>query len=58
MQFGDLVGLVVGAFGEGSEDLHSLIQNLAESKVNAMGLRRGRQASEEELGVVVGQISR
>ena len=58
LQFGDLLGLVVGAYGEGSEDLHSLIQNLAESTVNAMGLRRGRQASEEELGVVVGQIRR
>ena len=58
LQYGDLVGLVVGAFGEGSEDLHSLVQSLAESKVTAMGLRRGGQASEEELGMVVGQIRR
>ena len=58
LQYGNLVGLVVGAFGEGSEDLHSLVQSLAESKVNAMGLRRGGQASDEELGIVIGQIRR
>ena len=58
LQFGDLVGLVVGAFGEVSEDLHYLIQKLAECKVGSMGLRRGRQATEEELGIVVGQIRR
>ena len=38
IQYGDLQGLVVGAFGEGSEDLHGLVQLLAESKVNTMGL--------------------
>ena len=58
LQYGELFGLVVGAFGEGSDDLHELIQILAEKKVGANGLRRGREASEEELGVVVGQIRR
>ena len=58
LQFEDVLGLVVGAFGEGSEDLHDLVQKLAESKVAAMGLRRGREASEDELGVIVGQIRR
>ena len=57
-QYGDLIGLVVGAFGEGSQDLHELVQKLAESKVNAMGLRMGRDSTEEEIGVVVGQIRR
>ena len=57
-QFGEIVGLVVGAFGEGSEDLHDLVQKLAESRVGAMGLRRGREGSEEELGIIVGQIRR
>ena len=41
-QFGDIVGLVVGAFGEGSEDVNYLIQQLAESRANATGIRRGR----------------
>ena len=58
LQYGELYGLVVGAFGEGSDDLHELIQILAEKKVGANGLRRGREASEEELGIVVGQIRR
>ena len=31
LQYGDLQGLVVGAFGEGSEDLHKRIQVFAES---------------------------
>ena len=57
-QFGDIQGLVVGAFGEGSEDLHNLVQTLAESKVTAMGLSRGRQGTEAEVGVVVGQVRR
>ena len=58
LQYGDLYGLVVGAFGEGSQDLHELIQLLAESRVRAMGLRRGREASDEELGIIMGQIRR
>ena len=58
MQYGDLQGLVVGAFGEGSEDLHGLVQLLAESKVKAMGLSRGREGTEAELGMLVGQIRR
>ena len=58
LQHGEVLGLVVGAFGEGSQDLHELVQKLAESKVGAMGLRRGRESSEEELGIVVGQIRR
>ena len=57
-QYGDLQGLVVGAFGEGSEDLHGLVQLLAESKVKAMGLSRGREGTEAELGMLVGQIRR
>ena len=57
-QYGDIQGLVVGAFGEGSEDLHNLVQTLAESKVTAMGLSRGRQGTEAEVGVVVGQVRR
>ena len=38
--------------------MHELIQLLAESKVKAMGLRRGKEASEEEVGLIVGQIRR
>ena len=51
-------GLVVGAFGEGSDDLHSLVNTLAESRLRAQGLTRGREGSEKELGIIVGQIRR
>ena len=48
-QYGDLQGLVVGAYGEGSDALHGLVQLLAESKVKAMGLSRGRKGTEAEI---------
>ena len=40
--FGQLQGLVVGAFQEGSKDLHGLIETLADNKLRAMGLAQGR----------------
>ena len=40
-EYGDLLGLVVGAWGEGSEDLHTLVQVLAQSKVDSVGKARG-----------------
>ena len=58
LQYGELKGLVVGAFGEGSEDLHDLVQTIAESRVNSVGLLRGEKCSEAELGCVVGQVRR
>ena len=58
MQFGEVIGLVVGAFGEGSEDVHMLIQQMAENRAAAMGLRQGREATEAEIGKLVGQIRR
>ena len=56
--YGDLLGLCFGAWGEGSEGVHQLIQGLAESRVTFLGLQRGRPGSEEELGMCVGQIRR
>ena len=50
--------MVVGAFGEGSEDPHRLVQIIAESKVNNMGLARGREGTEAEMGKLVGQVRR
>ena len=45
--FGDVKGLVVGAFGEGSEDLHALIHHLATSRVKRLGPKREREVSED-----------
>ena len=57
-QFGDLVGLVVGRFNEVSNDLSNLVENMAESRVNLVARRDGRQLSDNEKGVVVGQLRR
>ena len=54
--FGKLEGLVVGPWGEGSKDLHSLVKTLAESQVAAKARSMGREASDNELGVVISQV--
>ena len=40
---GRIHGIVVGAFGEASDDLHSLIQHLAVSRVRYAGPQKGRR---------------
>ena len=50
--FGKLEGLVVGPWGEGSKDLHSLVKFLAETKLAAMARALGRQMSDKELGIL------
>ena len=55
-------GLVFGAFGEASEPVHRLIDQLADSRVTVAGPQRGRKgverAVEGERALVVGQIRR
>jgi hypothetical protein len=57
-QFGDLLGLVVGRFNEVSNDLSNLLESMAESRVNLVARRDGRQLSDHDKGVVVGQLRR
>ena len=57
-QFGDLLGLVVGRFNEVSNDVNNLIDIMADSRVKMMARRDGRQISDKEKGVVVGQLRR
>ena len=57
-QYGDLVGMVFGAFGEASQDVHELVQVLAESRLRYVGRQRGREGGEGELSVIVSQIRR
>ena len=57
-QFEDIKGLVVGAFGEGSKDLHEMVQTISENRIKSIGLSRGKQLSKNELGNVVGQVRR
>ena len=51
--FGQLQGLVVGAFQEGSKDLHSLLEIVADSKLPAKGLARGREGTEHERSLII-----
>ena len=49
---------MVGPWGNGSKDLHSLVRTLAECRVAARERARGHEASDWELGMVMGQIRR
>ena len=48
----------VGRFNEVSNDLNNLIEIMAESRVKLVARRDGRQLSDNEKGVVVGQLRR
>ena len=56
--YGKLWGLVVGPWGEGSKDLHSLVSVIGDSMVAAKARARGWEGGEEELGQTIGQIRR
>jgi hypothetical protein len=57
-EFGNLIGLCFGAWGEASNDVHKLVQTLAESRLRFQGLKEGRPRSKQELGLIVGQVRR
>ena len=57
-EYGELLGLCFGAWGEGSKQVHQLVQVLVESRLRFQGLQQGRPGSDQELGVLVGQIRR
>ena len=54
--YGKLEGLVVGPWGEGSKDMHSLVKTIAETKVATKARALGRDLSDKELGIVVTQV--
>ena len=56
--YGKLCGLVVGPWGEGSKDLHYLVNVIGKSMVDSRGRERGWEGGEGELGQVMGQIRR
>ena len=47
--YGKLLCLVMGTFQEGSKDLHSLLEHIADSKLKAWGFARGREGSERSV---------
>ena len=59
---GEVKGLVVGAFGEGSEDLHTLIHHLAASRVRVAGPQKGKRGQvrteEAELAITTSFLRR
>ena len=56
--YGELQGYVAGAWGEGSENLHSLIQTCAESQVAHLVRSTGKQEMEKKLSGLVAQYRR
>ena len=56
--YGKLWGLVVGPWGEGSKDLHSLVSVIGDSMVAAKARARGWEGGEGELGQTIGLIRR
>ena len=57
-EFGEIIGLCFGAWGEGSEDVHKLVNIIAESRLKHQGLKFGKPGSKYELGMLVGQVRR
>ena len=51
-----LVGLVVGQFNEMSDDIHMLLEQMADSRLHLVSRREGRQMSDQERGIIVGQL--
>ena len=49
---------MVGPWGNASKDLHNLVRTVAECRVDAKDRFRGRESSEHELGLVIGQVRR
>ena len=56
--YGKLMCLVMGTFQEGSKDLHTLLDMIADSKIRARGLARGREGTEQERSVVLLNLRR
>ena len=56
--YGRLQGLVVGAWQEGSKDLHTLLNILADTKVKKNGLARGIIGTDEEKAIHLSQFRR
>ena len=51
-------GLVVGAFQQGSDDIHALLDVLTDSQLRARGLARGREGSNHERSTILAGLRR
>ena len=50
--------MIMNLYFLGREDLHSLLDSMAEAKMRAVGLSRGREGTDEERGVFLYQYRR
>ena len=59
-EYGEIMGLCFGAWGEGSKEVHDLIEILAQSRLKFQMLQDGRpdEGSDNEKALIVGQIRR
>ena len=53
-----VLDLCLGAYGESSEGVRSLMDKMVESRLRHLGLRRGSPESSKELGIVTGLLRR
>ena len=56
--YGRLQCLVMRTFQEGSNDLHALLETLADSKLRAKGLARGREGTDMERAIILSEFRR
>ena len=56
--FGELQGLVIGAFQEGRKDLHALLEIMADAKIRLKGLARGREGTMQERSIILAGFRR
>ena len=57
-QFGDLIGLVVGQYGEGSQGLQNLVSYMAESRAKFICHARGKPLSTQETSSLLASYRR
>ena len=59
-EFGDIMGLCFGAWGEANQDVHDLVEILARARLKFQVLSEGRPdgGSDQELAMIVAQIRR
>ena len=59
-EYGDIMGLCFGAWGEGSSDVHELVGVIAKSRLKHQLLAEGRpdDGSNNELALITGQVRR
>ena len=56
--YGDILGLVIGQYGEASQGVHDLVSHAATSRAGYLGKNRGKVLSERERSEVLSSYRR